>query len=70
MVTRAELADYLDETFEALPTVGRHDVLRTLEAKNAPADVVSLVAARIPDGVRLHHMRALWGYLGDLPISR
>ena len=70
MVTRVELADYLAETFEALPTVERSDMLRTLEKKNAPADVVNLVAARVPDGVRLHHMRMLWAYLGDLPLSR
>ena len=69
-LTRAELADYLRETFAALTTVGRHDLLRTLEAKKAPAEVIDLVAARVPDGVRLQHLRALWVYLADLPVSR
>lgn len=69
-LTRSDLADYLGETFAALPTVDRSDLLRTLEAHQAPADVVDLVAARVPEGVRLQHLRSLWTYLGDLPVSR
>lgn len=69
-ITRQELAGYVQETFDKLGLVERHNLLNALERQGAPREAIDLVSERVPEGVRMTEMRVLWHYLGDLPLDR
>lgn len=69
-VTRQELAGYLEETFELLGLVERHNVINALRRGGASDETIALVAERVPEGVRMTELRVLWHYLGDVPVDR
>lgn len=69
-ITRQELAEYVQGTFEKLGLVERSTILNALEYKGAPREAIELVAERVPEGVRMTEMRVLWHYLGDVPVDR
>lgn len=68
--TRPEIGEYLRERFERPGLTRREDVLKELSDKDAPQEMIDLVAARIPEGTWLTDMRALWVYLRDVPLER
>lgn len=67
--TRRELADYVSDAFDG-GTVGRTDLIRLLVNRNAPPELVTLLGERVPPEARLADLRALWHYLGDMPLDR
>lgn len=68
--TRTEVAEYVQPAFTADRLVDRTDVLKTMYVKGAPQSMIDLVGERVPEGTRIREMRALWHYLGDLPLDR
>lgn len=68
--TRPEIAEFLRERFERPGLVRREEVLEALSHKDAPQEMIDLLAARIPHGTWLTDMRALWVYLRDVPLER
>jgi hypothetical protein len=68
--TRSELAEYVQPAFAGARLVERTEMLKTMDDRGAPQPMIDLVGERVPEGTRLREMRALWHYLGDLPLER
>jgi hypothetical protein len=69
-LTRSELAEYVHPAFAGEGLVERTEVLKTMDDRGAPQPMIDLVGERVPEGTRMREMRALWHYLGDLPLDR
>jgi hypothetical protein len=68
--TRSEVAEYVQPAFAGELLVERTEVLKTMGDQGAPQPMIDLVGERLPEGTRLREMRALWHYLGDVPLDR
>lgn len=67
--TRREVAAHAADVFGRGPLTGRK-LVDELTARNAPADLIHLMAERVPADEQLSEVRSLWRYLGDLPVDR
>jgi hypothetical protein len=68
--TRTEVAEHAQPAFSGDGLTDRADVLKAMFDSGAPQPMIGLVGERLPQGTRMREMRALWHYLGDLPLDR
>lgn len=64
-LTQREVSAYLSEALAMAGSLERGELVRVLRAHGAPAKLVDTVERRVPAGVRIRDVEALWGFLPE-----